>query len=265
MIHARSKRIDALFLTLDCVAFNPNLIESELFGHEKGAFTGANERKRGLFEFACGGTVLLEEVENLGRNIQAKLLRVLEEKKFRRVGGTEDMEVDFQLISTTNVEVAELLAAGTLREDFYFRIASVEFTLPPLRERKEDILEFADYFLKALSKKHHKNFTLTKAARHLLLTYPWPGNIRELKHALTAATQFAKGSILHEGDFDGILRKAEFVKKPLQSLAQVEKEHIKRVLSETGYTMSKTAKILGVAENTLRAKMKKYGLHRPTK
>ncbi len=170
-IHAWSQKTNALFLTLDCAAFNSNLIESELFGHEKGAFTGANVSKCGLFGFACGGTVLLEEVENLSLDIQAKLLRVLDEKTFRRVGGTEDMEVAFRLISTINVDLAELLEAGTLREDFYFRIAGEEFTLPPLRERPEDILEFAEYFLAQLSQKHHKNFTLTPACRNLLLTY----------------------------------------------------------------------------------------------
>lgn len=260
LIHTWKQKTDALFLTLDCATFNPNLIESELFGHEKGAFTGANEKKSGLFELACGGTILLEEIENLRAETQAKLLRVLDDKTFRRVGGTEEMEVYFQLISTINVDLDALLKAGTLRKDFYFRIASVEFTLPPLRQRQEDILVFAEYFLKVLTKKHHKEFALTKASRNLLVSYPWPGNIRELKHALMAAAKLAKGAKLQKENFEWILRRAEPAKKPLQSLAQVEKAHINRVLKETGYKMSKTAKILGIAENTLRTKMKKYNL-----
>jgi transcriptional regulator with PAS, ATPase and Fis domain len=218
-----------------------------------------------LFELACGGTILLDEVENLNLQMQSKLLRVLDEKKFRRVGGTEDIEVYFQLISTFNVEVAELFKADLFRKDFYFRIASVEEVIPPLRERPEDILVFADYFLKELTKRHGRKFTLTKESRILLLNYPWPGNIRELKNTLIAAAKRTRRAKLGVEDFERLLRDTtafDLKQDSLRSLAEVEKQHLQRVLQETGYKIAKTAHILGIAENTLRAKMKKYELKR---
>ncbi|NIR49562.1 sigma-54-dependent Fis family transcriptional regulator [candidate division KSB1 bacterium] len=267
VIHTVLEKTDGMFLTLDCATLNPNLVESELFGHEKGAFTGAADRKSGMFEFACGGTILLDEVENLSLEIQAKLLRVLDEKKFRRVGGIEEMAAYFQLISTINVDVDEILQTGQLRKDFFYRIASVEIVLPPLRKRPQDILIFADYFLRLVNEKYGREFRLTQDVRNYLLNYPWPGNIRELKHAFFAASRSARSSELRIEDFEAILRKPKrrVATKQLQTLAEAEKDHIQTVLKHTGFKIARSARILGIAENTLRAKMRKYRIKKPNR
>ncbi|MCG8605892.1 sigma 54-interacting transcriptional regulator [bacterium] len=261
-IHSARLNTNGLFVSLDCATFNANLIESELFGHEKGAFTGATEVKSGMFELACGGTVLLDEVENLTRDIQAKLLRVLDEKKFRRVGGRRELEAYFQLVSTVNVDVDDLLVSGALRKDFYYRIASISLTLPPLRDRPEDILVFAERFLHLLGVKHGREITLSKESKNLLMQYHWPGNIRELKHTLMAAVKRAKKSKLSVEDFDGIFTSISSKSSSLKSLAEIEKEHIQLVLKRTGYKIAQSTRILGIAENTLRSKMRKYGLQK---
>lgn len=264
VIHNYCFGTDGLFQNLDCATFNPNLIESELFGHEKGAFTGASHKKSGIFELVCGGTLLLDEVENLSLAIQAKLLRVLDEKRFRRVGGTMDLETDFRLISTANVNLEIFMQKSLLRRDFYYRLAAFKIHLPPLRERPDDIRLFSQMILNTLLRKHRRNVELTAPCWQFILNYDWPGNVRELKNVLVAAAQLATDSKLDVHHFRELLGDFHATPpEPLKTLQQVEKEHIQRMLKEFHFNISKTARTLDIAENTLRAKMKKYKIKKP--
>lgn len=262
-IHSQSQRRNGLFLRLDCAQFSRSLIESELFGHEKGAFTGAVEKKAGLLELVCGGTLFLDEIENLEFDLQAKLLDVLESKTFRRVGGKEMLQTDFRLISATNVPINDLLQAGRLRKDFFYRLKGVAFHLPPLRERPEDIPLFMEYFLKKFNSEYVKQVRLSREAQQYIQAYAWPGNLREMSRTLEAL--IAATSTDSRLDCDDL--PAEMQRYSLLLTAQAEqwtaedllREYVRQVMQRTGHNKTRAAKILGWSVNTLKRWLNKMG------
>jgi len=243
-------------------------VESELFGHERGAFTGAAARKPGRLEMAQGGTIVLDEVAALTLGIQAKLLRVLEERAFERLGGTETLRMDARLMALTNANLPEAVAAGRFREDLFFRLNVLAIAVPPLRERREDIAPLAAHFLERLGPVHGRRYTTLDAALEpealrLLESYAWPGNVRELKNAIEHALVFAKESKFAPGDFPEIVRaagKAGGAAGDLRSLEELEREAIQQTLERTHYKIGQAADILGISRKTLLEKRKKFGL-----
>jgi transcriptional regulator with GAF, ATPase, and Fis domain len=263
-IHYTSARAGKPFVQLNCAAIPESLLESELFGHEKGAFTGATSRKHGHFEVADGGTVFLDEIGDLSLGCQAKVLRLIEEKKFERVGGTESIRVDVRIIAATHRDLKQAMEEGRFREDLYWRLDVLHAELPPLRERHEDIPLLAEYFLEKLAAPRGVRVRLAPAARAALVAYPWPGNVRQLKNVIENAVIMSAGDVLDVGDLRLIdVRKggggppAE-TGKP-RSLAEVEKEHILRVLADTKGNKKRAADILGIERCTLYARLKAYG------
>jgi len=260
-IHEHGPRRDAPFLKIDCASLPAELVESELFGHEKGAFTGAVARKPGRLELAEGGTIVLDEVASFAPGMQAKLLRVLEERTFERLGGTETLRVDARLMALTNADLSRLVAAGRFREDLYFRLNVLGISVLPLRERRSDILPLAAHFLARLGPVHGRaEVTLDPAAVRLLESYAWPGNVRELKNAIERALVFAKDSALAPQDFPEIRNAAGGGAGAMRSLEQLEREAIQATLEGTHYKIGRTAEILGISRKTLLEKRKKYGL-----
>jgi DNA-binding NtrC family response regulator len=267
-IHEEGPRRDAPFLKIDCASLPAELVESELFGHEKGAFTGAVARKLGRFELAQGGTIALDEVAALAPGIQAKLLRVLEERTFERLGGTETLRIDARLIALTNTDLSKAVSEGRFREDLYFRLNVLVIVVPPLRERRGDILPLAEHLLARLSAVHGRpGARLDPAAAHLLESYDWPGNARELKNAIEHALVFfkdaSKDPILGPEDFPALLQAPGTSAgwgAGLRSLEELEREAIKATLEATHYKISRAAEILGISRKTLLEKRKKYGL-----
>jgi transcriptional regulator with PAS, ATPase and Fis domain len=263
-IHDHGPRRDAAFLKVDCASLPGELFESELFGHERGAFTGAVARKPGRFELAQGGTIALDEVAALAPGIQSKLLRVLEERTFERLGGTELLRIDARLIALTNTDLTKAVAEGRFREDLFFRLNVLAIVVPPLRERRGDIPPLAAYFLSRLGVVHGRpEASLDPAAAHLLQSYFWPGNVRELKNAIEHALVFAKDSLLRPENFPGILQAAsqtDGAVRALRSLEDIEKEAIHATLEATHFKIGRSADILGISRKTLLEKRKKYGL-----
>jgi DNA-binding NtrC family response regulator len=264
LIHELGPRRDAPYLKIDCAALPPDLVESELFGHERGAFTGAVERKLGRLELGGAGTIVLDEVAALSPNSQTKLLRVLQERNFERLGGTETLHIEARLIALTNVDLNVAVAAGQFREDLFFRLSVLPLGVPPLRERREDILPLADHLFASLGAIHNRpDWKLTDAARRMLTAYAWPGNIRELRNALERAIIFGKGPELTPNDFSENIRAAAggaAILSGLRSLEQIERDVIAETLEATRYHISKSAEILGISRKTLLEKRKKYGL-----
>src|SRR5215467_12086276 len=265
LIHELSPRRDAPFLKIDCTALPPHLIESELFGHERGAFTGAVDRKLGRLELGGAGTIVLDEVAALSPNAQTKLLRVLQERSFERLGGTETLRIEARLIALTNVDLGGAVAAGRFREDLFFRLSVLPLGVPPLRERREDILPLADQLFALLGAIHNRpNWKLSDATRSMLVAYTWPGNIRELRNALERAIVFGRGPELSPNDFSENVRAAAggaAILSGLRSLEQIERDVIAQTLEATRYHISKYAEIIGINRKTLLEKRKKYGLH----
>jgi len=264
-LHYNSPRKDKSFIKLHCAALTESLLESELFGHEKGAFTGAIARKRGRFELAHLGTLFLDEIGEINQNVQIKLLRVLEEKKFERVGGEETIEVDVRLIAATNRDLKEAIAKGSFREDLYYRLNVVNIHIPPLRERKEDIPLLVAAFLKEFSQENGKPIEgIDPKARLALYNYSWPGNVRQLRNSVESAVVLAKGSMLTLEDFPPNIRGetgADTLRLSLgTSLADMEKEVIRSTLAREGGNKSRTAEILGIGRKTLHRKIEEYGL-----
>jgi len=263
LVHELGPRRDAPYLKIDCASLPQQLVESELFGHERGAFTGAVERKLGRLELANGGTIVLDEVAALAPGIQSKLLRVLEERAFERLGGTETLRIDARLIALTNTNLAQAVAAGRFREDLYFRLNVLTITMPPLRDRPRDILPLAEHLLARLAVVHGRtNAALSAEARGVLAAYSWPGNVRELKNAIERALVFCKNPTLEPEDFPESLRAAGpgGAVARLRSLEEVEREVIRATLEATRYKITKAAEILGISRKTLLDKRKKYGL-----
>jgi len=263
-IHEHGPRRDAPFLKIDCASLPSELVESELFGHERGAFTGAVARKPGRFELAQGGTVVLDEVAALAPGMQAKLLRVLEERTFERLGGSESLRMDARLMALTNTDLAKAVSTGRFREDLFFRLNVLALSVPPLRERKGDIAPLASYFLARLGPVHGRaDAALASEALQLLESYSWPGNVRELKNAIEHALVFAKEPTLRPDDFPQIAKSvggARGAAANLKSLEEIEREAIKATLEAVRYKIGEAAEILGISRKTLLEKRKKYGL-----
>jgi DNA-binding NtrC family response regulator len=271
-IHANSPRRDKPFVPVNCGALPDTLLESEMFGHEKGAFTGAVGTKTGLFEAANGGTLFLDEVGELGLPLQVKLLRVMQDHEVRRVGGTGSVKVDVRIIAATNRDLERLVKEGKFRDDLFYRLNVVRITLPPLRERPEDIPMLAHHFLQkcgvgaARAVRGFHPDTLT-----LLTQYRWPGNVRELENAIERAVSLSHGPLLTPEDFPLAIRQApetrdhgregeEAVPEAYLTLEEVEKRHLVRVLRETKGNKVKAAKILGIDRRTLYRMAERFGL-----
>ena len=263
-IHEHGPRRDAPFLKIDCASLPSELVESELFGHERGAFTGAVARKPGRFELAQSGTVVLDEVAALAPGMQAKLLRVLEERTFERLGGSESLRMDARLMALTNTDLAKAVSTGRFREDLFFRLNVLALSVPPLRERKGDIAPLASYFLARLGPVHGRaDAALAPEALQLLESYSWPGNVRELKNSIEHALVFAKEPTLRPDDFPQIAKLvggARGAAANLKSLEEIEREAIKATLEAVRYKIGEAAEILGISRKTLLEKRKKYGL-----
>ncbi len=272
-IHFNSPRKNNAFIAVNCSAFAETLLESELFGHEKGAFTGASAMKKGRFEMAHKGTLFLDEIGELPANIQVKLLRVLQEKTFERVGGTETIKVDFRLIAATNKDLEHEVEKGRFREDLYYRLNVVKAVLPPLRERQEDIPLLINHFIKKYSNEKETSTPLkgvSKEAARLIFDYPWPGNIRELENMVERAVILSSGEYITPADLPVKLRQSISSNPQLsgipenaglaETLTAVEKRMIKRALELTGNVQTEAAKLLGIGKSGLNKKIKKYGL-----
>lgn len=267
-IHNLSDRRNGPFIAVNLAAIPQELIASELFGHEKGAFTGAYERQRGLLELADGGTIFFDEIGDLPLSIQVKLLRVLEEGTFTRLGGAKPIRSNFRIIAATNKNLWEEVKKGTFRQDLYYRLNVFPIYIPPLRERKEDIIPLVNHFLKKFCEKYGKKIkNIPQIELKKLLDYHWPGNVRELKHTIERAVILSNGYSVKFTIGEERPSKGEEVSSPLKALADVEKEHIEKVLQLTGWRISGpkgAATILKVKPSTLRFKMKKLGVKRPS-
>jgi two-component system, NtrC family, response regulator AtoC len=263
-IHEIGPRRDAPFLKIDCASLPPQLVESELFGHEKGSFTGAVERKLGRFELGAGGTIVLDEVAALSPVAQSKMLRVLQERSFERLGGNETLRIEARLIALTNVDLPGAVADGRFREDLYFRLNVLTLLVPPLRERRADIVPLAEHLLSVMRGVHGRQVELTEASRRMLTAYDWPGNVRELRNALERAVVFGQGGALEPNDFPENVRAAAggigAKSLHLRSLEDIEKEAIAATLEATHFKIGKASEILGISRKTLLEKRKKYRL-----
>jgi DNA-binding NtrC family response regulator len=273
-IHHNSPRRNAPFVKLNCAALAEGVVESELFGHERGAFTGALQTRKGRFEIADGGTLFLDEVGTLSPPLQAKLLRVLEKQEFERVGGSRTLRVDVRLVAATNEDLKNRVDRGSFREDLYYRLNVVKIEIPPLRQRRRDIPLLISHFLEEANREHGKSVTgLTRRAMDRLQQYPWPGNVRELKNVVT-------GMVLEQGtgkgDLDSLPGEVRSAPPPMSdlhlrvgmSMKEVEKTVIQETLARCDWNRHKTASILGIGLRTLYRKINEYGLRsveeRPT-
>ncbi|MEW6617815.1 MAG: sigma-54 dependent transcriptional regulator [bacterium] len=265
-IHRLSLRQDKPFIPVNCVALPENLLESELFGHEKGAFTGAINQRLGRFELANTGTIFLDEVGEMDIPMQIKLLRVLQEREFERVGGTKTIKVDVKVIAATNRDLEKAVKEGKYREELFYRLNVVPIFLPPLRERKDDIPILLEHFLKIFNLRTNKNILgITKEAQELLTSYDWFGNIRELENVVERMVVLAKGDKIDIEDIPNNIIKAKeknlsFKESVYQAKAQLERELLIKVLQEVGGNRTKAAKAIGVDRKTLQKKIKEYGL-----
>ncbi|MBI2833061.1 MAG: sigma-54-dependent Fis family transcriptional regulator [Acidobacteria bacterium] len=266
-IHYNSKRAKGPFIKINCAAIPKDLIESELFGYKKGAFTGALQDKEGLFEMAEGGSLLLDEIGEMPSYLQTKLLRVLQEREYRPIGTDRIVRVDFRLICATNIDVDQALRDGKLREDLYFRINTITLRVPPLRERTEDIPLLCDFFLDKYRQRHHRAVKgIAPAAYHVLIRHRWPGNVRELENVIERGMLVTKGNEIVVADLPESLREdnpaatAEFVVPPHRTLAEIEKMAILQTLQRTNWNKQEAAQILGLYRPTLYSKMKKHDI-----
>ncbi len=270
-IHYESSRADKPFMNITSTALPETLLESQIFGHEKGAFTDARDLKKGLFEFADGGSVYLDEIGDMQHALQAKLLRVIEDKSFKRVGGTEDIKVDVRVIAATNRDIHEAMKTGQFREDLYYRLSAVPIVMPPLRERREDIPALANHFVSLYNTEFHRSIgALTPTVLGKLSAYDWPGNIRELRNVIERAALLAKEDILSESDIvlgSAILGKAPQVSSLMAlpdagcNIEDVEKDLLRQALERTQGNRTRAAELLGMTRDQIRYKMEKYDLN----
>ena len=262
IIHENSKRADKPFIAINCGALPETLLESELFGYKKGAFTGAVRNKRGLFEAADGGVVFLDEIAETSTALQVKLLRVLEEKAVRRVGSTETINSDFRLLAATNKNLLDEVGKGNFREDLYYRLNVISLVMPPLRERKQDIPLLLEHFVRRFSSQHSRKITgFSKETLEILLMYDFPGNVRELSNIVERTVILSKNKIIQKEFIPEIIRKKNpDVEEDDFKLDIVEKNHIKNVLEVTKNHKSKTAALLGIDRKTLYLKLKRFGI-----
>jgi DNA-binding NtrC family response regulator len=277
-IHKNSVRSLKPFIEVNCSAFQESLLEAELFGYEQGAFTGAVHRKKGLLELAHNGTFFLDEIGDMAATLQSKILRVLEEQKFRRVGGTREIYVDTRIISATSRDLEKSIGEGTFREDLFFRLNVAMIVLPPLRKRKDDVLLLADYFLTKFNAEFKKNIKgISKAVKERLMEHDWPGNVRELKNTMERAVLFERGeelslyslSLYHRGELKAMvdLPQAEDLQIPPEgiSLMDMEKTLIENALKSTNGNQSKAAELLDISRETLKYRIKKFKIKLPNR
>ena len=265
-IHRSSPRRDQPFVVVDCASLHENLLLSELFGHEQGAFTGATKRKHGLFEAADGGTVFLDEVGDVSPAVQASLLRVLETSSFRHVGGTQELRVDVRLVAATNRALERLMEEGKFRRDLFFRLNAIHVELPPLRERRREIPVLVDHFVAHHNQRHGAHKRLSPGAAEALQTYDWPGNVRQLRHVVEGSLALADGDLVGPADLPPEVREAArrrgagIEPGSLLTLAEVERRHIARVLAEVGGHRARAAHLLGISERNLYRRIHEYHL-----
>ncbi len=269
-IHQNSLRRDRAFIKLNCAALPETLLESELFGHEKGAFTGATARKQGRFAAAEQGSIFLDEIGEMSPATQAKVLRVLQEKEFQAVGGERTIKVDVRIIAATNQDLHAAIAEGRFREDLYYRLNVVEITVPGLRERREDIPLLADHFLKRFAQKNHRLIKgFAARAMQLLMRYDWPGNVRELENVIERAVILSRDDTIAPADLPATLQSllgeeappALAGHEPAHTLKAAEKEMILKTLEQTDGNRTRAAAILGISRRTLQLKLKAYGIN----
>ena len=264
--HAQSRRAAGPYIRINCAALPSELIESELFGYRKGAFTGADRDKRGLIEAASGGTLLLDEIAEMPAHLQTKLLRVLQDRRLRRLGDEQEAAVDFRLVCSTNRDTAQMISEGTLRKDLFFRVSTIRVKVPPLRERPDDVAPLAERFLRAYADKYQKRIrAISPSALSMLSRYDWPGNVRELESVVEHAVLFAREEELRPEDLPEHLHAstaahAAFVLPPYMTMEEIEREAIAQTLERTGGNVKKTAEILDYHRPTLYRKLKKFGL-----
>jgi two-component system response regulator HydG len=263
-IHRHSLRRNSSFVVVDCGALVETLFESELFGHVKGSFTGAHETKHGRFEVAEGGTIFFDEISNIGLNIQAKLLRAIQEREINRIGSSKAIKVDVRILAATNEDLADAIREGKFREDLFYRLSVVPIHLPPLRERKEDIPLLVDHFLEKYNKRAKKNIRgISPRALKAMKEYDWPGNIRELENTIERAVVLARSDgidledLMYHGISAGTTTLGS-ISGNLQTLESMEKEYIKAVLKVHHGNRTRAAEVLGIDRKTLWAKIKKY-------
>lgn len=265
-IHFNGSRKNGPFIAINCAAIPETLLESELFGHSKGAFTGASEIQKGVFEMANGGTLFLDEISEMPFNLQSKLLRVLENWEIKAVGSDRVKKVDVKLISASNQNLKELVFQKKFREDLYYRVATFNIVIPPLRERLEDIPLLTDYFLERLSKKFDRKITITPGALNVLMQFEWQGNVRELENTIERAIITSNNSNLKESSFK-FYKQSSSAKSNLNgfasqsiSLKEMEKEYIKKTLVDYNWNKVKASKVLGIDRKTLYNKISEYKL-----
>jgi DNA-binding NtrC family response regulator len=271
-IHNQSPRVAEMFQAVNCAAINENLLESELFGHEKGSFTGAHAEKKGLFEVADRGTLFLDEIGELDIGMQAKLLRALQEREIRRVGGNRTIKVDVRVVAATNRDLRAMVGDGRFRDDLYYRINVLSVDVPPLRERRDDIPVLIDYFLK----KHTRNTSrlvrgLTPDTRRLMMDYSWPGNVRQLESAIERAILLCEGDLITVEDLPLEVRQEArpitegAFKLPSEGISfeDVERSLIIQAMEQTDYNITKSAKLLGLTFRTLQYRLEKFGIKKP--
>ncbi len=270
-IHQNSPRSEKALIKVNCAALPETLLESELFGHEKGAFTGAVARRQGRFQLAHNSSIFLDEIAEMAPATQAKILRVLQEREFELLGSTQTIKVDTRVIAATNRNLEEEIQKGRFREDLYYRLNVVSVEVPPIRRRREDIPLLADFFLKQYAEKNQRLIKgFTPRATDLLMRYDWPGNVRELENIIERAVIMARGDVITPLEFPNDLQKLDEALKasqidlsPGRSLKEVEKDMILRTLDETGGNRTHAAKILGISRRTLQLKLKEYGINPP--
>ncbi len=279
VIHYNSPRADQPFMNITCTALPETLLESELFGHQRGAFTDARQTKRGLFELADGGTIFLDEIGDMPPSLQAKLLRFLEEKTFRRVGGTRDIVVDVRIVAATNKNLRALVAEGRFREDLFYRLNIFPLTLPPLRDRPRDIPALADHFVRQFNAEFHKDVTgIDPAALALMQAYPWPGNVREMRNVIERAMLLTQGGRITVDSLPPELLTPAVVagtdpetqRHPLVVLGphgvdihEVERRLVEQALEQAGGNQSRAAGLLGLSRDQFRYRLQKFGLLKP--
>ena len=264
-IHNLSSRKDKSFIKVHCAALSETLLESELFGHEKGAFTGADKMQKGRFELAHGGTIFLDEIGEINQNVQIKILRVLQEKKFERVGGEQTIEVDVRIVAATNRNLEEEVKAGRFREDLYYRLNVIHIQVPPLRERKEDIPLLISSFLQEFNQENGKSIkSVDKRAKTALFNYSWPGNIRELRNCMEAAVVMCNGEEITQEDLPPTISSSssgENIAIPQGlTLDEAEKIIIQETLLANSNNKTRTAEILGIGRKTLQRKLAEWGI-----
>jgi transcriptional regulator with PAS, ATPase and Fis domain len=266
-LHNAGDRSSKPFIAVSCAALAETLLESELFGHEKGSFTGAAQQKRGKFEMADGGTIFLDEIGDISPKLQVDLLRVLQDRSFYRVGGSEEVKVDVRVVAATHVNLQQAVAEGKFRDDLYYRLNVIQIRIPPLRERREDIPLLSDHFLDRLSHELGKDIAgISEGALKILMDHDWPGNVRELENAVERAMVTCRGANLTEDDLsflkqDGSAAKAWSIPAGM-TMQEMEKLLITATIRHTGGNIKESASVLGIDRSTLYEKIKKYEIPR---